>query len=120
MKNLSADIKQIYHDERFMFVLMIFNFILSVILFIVDIVNLNPSSAVVKTGYGDRCGYRNGSREDILAFSVLAIVFGVFHNFIAIRIFKKRGAGMTKFFLLTTATIIMGTFIVLFRLLEKF
>ncbi len=119
MKNFGSDLKQIYHDERFMFVLMILNLVISIALLIFSIVNLNPSSATVKTGYGDIGGYRSGSWFDMISFSIIAIVFGVFHNLIAIRIFKKRGAGMTKFFLLTTTALILGAFIVFLRLLEK-
>lgn len=119
MKTIGADLKQIYHEERFMLVLMMLNLFAALALFIFSVVNLNPASAVVKTGYGDIGGYRSGSWLDMLAFPLLAITLGVFHNLIAIRIFKKRGAGMTKFFLLTTTMLIAGTFIVLLRLLEK-
>lgn len=119
MKDLATVIKKIYHEERFMFVLMIFNTVLAIALFVVSIVNLNPSSAVVKVGYGDIGGYRSGSWADMLVFPILAIIFGVFHTLIAIRIFKKRGAGMTKFFLITTSALILGAIVVLLRLLEK-
>ena len=117
MKDLVTDFKQIYNEERFMFILMIFNTILSVILLIISLVNLNPSSAVVKVGYGDLDGYRSGSWIDLLAFPIFAIILGIFHNLIAARIFKKRGAGMTKFFLIATTALIVGAGIVLFRLL---
>ena len=103
-----------------MLVLMLLNLIASTVLLIFSIVNLNPSIAVVKIGYGDIGGYRSGSWVDMIAFPILAIILGVFHNLIAIRIFKKRGAGMAKFFLLTTTILIAGAFIVLLRLLEKF
>ena len=120
MKDFNVEIiKRIYKEERFMFALMIFNVISSIALFITGVINLNPSAAVVKIGYGDIGGYRSGSWADMLAFPVLAIIFGIFHNFIAIRIFKKRGAGMAKFFLITTTALIFGTIIVLLRLLEK-
>ena len=120
MKTFSIDLKQIYHSERFMLVLMLLNLIASTVLLIFSIVNLNPSIAVVKIGYGDIGGYRSGSWVDMIAFPILAIILGVFHNLIAIRIFKKRGAGMAKFFLLTTTILIAGAFIVLLRLLDKF
>lgn len=119
MKDFGDIIKQIYQEERFMFVLMIFNSVLSIALFVLAIVNLNPAAAVVKIGYGDIGGYRSGSWADMLTFPLLAIIFGVFHNLIAVRIFKKRGAGMTKFFLIATTALILGTGIVLLRLLEK-
>lgn len=119
MKDFGDLIKQIYREERFMFILMIFNSVLSIVLFVIGVVNLNPSAAVVKVGYGDIGGYRSGSWADMLTFPILAIIFGIFHNLVAVRIFKKRGAGMTKFFLITTTVLIIGAGIVLLRLLEK-
>lgn len=119
MKTLGADLKKIFYEERLMFVLIIINILLSIALLIFSLVNLNPNVAVVKVGYGDIGGYRSGSWVDMFAFSILAIIFGAFHNLIAIRVYKKRGAGMAKFFLITTAALIAGTFVVLLRLLEK-
>lgn len=119
MKDLGDTIKQVYTEERFMFILIIVNLILSVALFVISIINLNPAAAVVKIGYGDIGGYRSGSWADMLAFPILSIVFGIFHAMIALRVFKKRGSGMTKFFLITTTALILGTGIILLRLLEK-
>ena len=119
MKNFKENVAQIYQNERFMFILMIINLLLSIALLIYSLVTLNPGSAVVKIGYGDIGGYRDGSWFDMLSFSILAIILGVFHNFIAVRIFQKRGAGMTKFFVITTTVLIIGTFIVLFRILKE-
>jgi hypothetical protein len=117
MKNLGTDFKTIYQYERFMLILMILNFLISTALLVIGILNLNPSSAVVRTGYGDIGGYRSGSWTDMIAFPILAIIFGIFHNFIAVNIFKKRGTGMAKFFLLTTTMLIVGAIITLLRLL---
>ncbi len=119
MKEFAEDLKTIYRQERWLLALMIINAILAIVLIVVSLINLNPGSSVVKTGYGDIGGYRDGIWTDMLAFPILAIVFGVFHNFIALRIFHKRGGGLTKFFLITTTTLIIGTFIVLIRLLKE-
>ena len=116
MKPITEDIKQIYRSERVMLIVMILNFLGAAALFVLSIMSLNPDSAVVKIGYGDIGGYRNGSWNDMLTFPILAIILGVLHNFIALRIFRKRGAGMTKFFVFVTSAIIAGSFIVLFRL----
>ncbi len=116
MKNFAEDLKKLYHHERLTLILVIFNLLFSIALFIFGIIKLNPDSAIVKVGYGDIGGYRNGSWADMLTFPILAIIFGIFHNFIALRIFEKRGAGMTKFFLLTTTALIAGAFILLLRL----
>ena len=116
MKNFVEDLKSIYFNERLTLVLMILNLLGSIALFIVGVIRLNPESAVVKIGYGDIGGYRSGSWADMLVFPIIAIIFGILHNLIALRVYEKRGAGMTKFFLITTSILIIGAFIVLFRL----
>lgn len=119
MKYFGEDFKKIYQTERGIIVLMAANLILSVALLIFSIVNLNPNSSVVKIGYGDIGGYRDGVWMDMLTFPLLAITFGVLHNLLTLRIFHKRGGGMAKFFLVTTTTLILGTFLVLIRLLGE-
>ena len=119
MKDFKVDIKRIYKEERLMLMMMILNFLASVALFIFSLIKINPASSVIKVGYGDIGGYRDGSWTDLIAFPLLAILFGILHNFIAVRVYHKRGAGMTKFFLITTTVLIVGTFIVLTRLVQE-
>ena len=116
MKHFVEDLKQIYHQERLMLVFGILNILGSIALLIFSLIKLNPESAIVKIGYGDIGGYRNGSWADMLTFPLFALIFGVFHTFIALRIYEKRGAGMAKFFLIMTAGLILGAFVVLIRL----
>ena len=99
-----------------MLIIMILNFLASLALAIYSFIKINPASSVIKVGYGDIGGYRSGSWTDMLTFLILAVILGIFHNIIALRIYHKRGAGMTKFFLLTTSLLIIGAFIVLARL----
>lgn len=121
MKTFAADFKKIYQTERGIILLIILNLLIATALLIFSIINLNPNAAVVKIGYGDIGirGYRDGTWTDMIAFPLLAINFGVLHSLLAIRIFHKRGSGMTKFFLLTTTMLILGTFLVLIRLLGE-
>ncbi len=119
MKTFKTDLVSIYHTERGALFLMIINFLLALALFIFSITNLNPNASVVKIGYGDIGGYRDGTWMDLLAFPILAIIFGAMHNLLATRIFHKRGGGMTKFFLLITTALILGSFLVLIRLLGE-
>lgn len=119
MKDFLESIKELYSKDRLVLILMGLNVILALALLIFALVNLNPASAVVKIAYGDIVGYVNGSWWDMLAYPLLAIIFGFLHSVIAVRIYKKRGAGMAKFFLAATAGLILGTFIVLLRLLER-
>lgn len=115
----TEDIKKIYSEERIMLVLMILNILGALALFIFSITTINPNVSVVKIGYGDIGGYRDGSWVDFFAFPLLAIIFGVFHSLIALNVFHKRGAGMAKFFLLITTALIIGTFIVLIRITNE-
>lgn len=119
MKTYLEDFKTIYREERWTLVLMILNFIFSIVLFVYSIINLNPNDVVVKIGYGDIGGYRDGIWADMLVFPIIAVIFGVLHTLIAVKLFHRRGAGMTKFFLITTTLLIAGAFIVLIRLLKE-
>lgn len=119
MKEYKEDFQKLYQNERLTLVMMIVNFLMSLALTIVALIRINPNAAVVKVGYGDIGGYRDGSWTDLVAFPLLAILFGVLHSFIAVRIFRKRGAGMAKFFLVTTTALIFGAFIVLIRLVRE-
>lgn len=119
MKDLKEDFQKIYRNERTMLVFMILNLLFSLALLIFGCVKLNPSSSVTKVGYGDIGGYRDGSWTDLIAFPLLALLFGVVHNFIAVRIFHRRGAGMAKFFIVITSLLIAGAFIVLIRLTQE-
>lgn len=119
MKDFKADIKTIYQNERLTIWLMILNLLMAIILMIFSITKLNPASSVVKIGYGDIGGYRDGAWSDLIAFPLLAMLFGLLHNFIAVKIFRKRGAGMAKFFLVVTMVLTVGTFIVLARLTQE-
>ena len=119
MKTFKEDFLKIYQNERGIMLLMILNLIIAIILFVFSIIHLNPNASVIKVGYGDIGGYRDGTWFDMLVFPLLALIFGIFHNLLTLRIFHKRGSGMAKFFLLITTTLIFGTFLVLIRLLGE-
>ena len=119
MKRFKEDFIEIYQNERGLLLFMLLNLVLSIALFVFAVIRINPNSAVVKIGYGDIGGYRDGTWENMLAFPILAVVFGILHGFLALRIFRKRGSGMAKFLLLTTTVLILGTFLVYVRLLKE-
>ena len=119
MKTIKEDFIELYRNERGIILLMIINFILAAGVCVFAIIRLNPSSPVVKIGYGDIGGYRDGSWFDMFAFPLLAIPFGAIHTLLATRIYHQRGSGMTKFFLLVTTCLIIGTLLVLIRLLKE-
>lgn len=119
MKDYKEDFKKIYQTERLTLVMMILNLLAALALAILGLTKLSPNASVIKVGYGDIGGYRDGSWTDMIAFPLLAILFGVLHSFIAVRIFRRRGAGMAKFFLVTTTVLLVGAFIVLLRLTQE-
>ena len=119
MKNIKTDFIKIYQTERGILLLMIFNAFASLALLNFSIITLNPEAPVVRVGYGDIGGYRDGTWIGLLTFPILALIFGIFHNILTLRIFHKRGAGMAKFFLITTSCLILGTALVLIRLLGE-
>lgn len=116
MKTAREDFTKICQTEKGILILMIANLLLAVILIAYSIINFNPNAAVVKIGYGDIGGYRDGTWVDILAFPLFALILGVLHSILALRIFHKRGSGMAKLFLLVTTVLILGTFLALSRI----
>ena len=112
MKTLKEDFIKAYQNERGIIVFIIINFLLSIGLLVFSLINLNSNSSVVKIGYGDIGGYRDGTWFDMLAFPIIAVVFGVLHGLLALRIFHKRGG-------MATTSLIIETFLVIIRLLGE-
>ena len=50
---------------------------------------------------------------------MFAVLFGVLHNFLAIKIFDKHGKGFAKAVAMITTGLILGTIIVMRRLLGE-
>ena len=133
MKNLRENLGVVYREHRGLFVMMIFVALLSFLFLIFSLVTLSPSSAIVKTGYSDigsfagddltgmrsAGGYRDGSWSAMLVFPLFALIIGVLHNLIAIRLCNARGEGSAKAFLAMSLAILVGALIVLVRLLGE-
>lgn len=133
MKNLRQDLQKIVTEQKGLFLLMILLAILSLIFLTFSLVTLSPSSAVVKVGYGDigsfagegltemrtAGGYRDGSWSTMLTFPILAVIVGLMHNLIAVRLYERRGANTAKAFIILSIAILTGIFIVLLRLLGE-
>lgn len=119
MKSYKEDFIKIVQSERGILLLMILNFLFSLGLAIFALVRLNPNNLVTRIGYGDIGGYREGAWNSQLSFVIAAVLFGILHNILTLKIFHKRGSGMAKFFLLITTMLILGALIVLIRLLRE-
>lgn len=119
MKDLKNVFFEIAKSEKGVFGWMVANFLVGLFVIIFTIFKLNPDSAVVKIGYGDAGGYKDGTWTDLIAFPLLAFVVGTLHSFVAVRIYEKKGAGMAIVFLSMSFLILVGIFIVFLRLLGE-
>ena len=116
MRSLKDTIIKLYYEDRGILVLMAAVFVCALGLFVFALTKLDPNSSVVKVGYGDIGGYRDGGWTSMIAFPVLALLYGFLHNMLALRIYDRRGSGMMKLFLIVTLMLIFGTTLVLLRL----
>ena len=133
MKDLAKDLKEVYVKHRTMFTLMVVVTIFSIILFIYSIVNLHPNASVVKVSYGDigryqggewssmsnSSGYHDGPWQAMLVYPMFALLFGILHNVIALRIFRKKGDKIANIFLAVTIALILFATLILWRLLGE-
>ena len=133
MKDLVKDLKEVYVKHRSMFTLMVVMVVFSIILFIYSMANLHPNASVVKVSYGDigryqggewssmsnSGGYHDGAWQAMLAYPLFALIFGVLHNMIALRIYRKKGDKVASVFLTVTIAMILFTTLTLWRLLGE-
>lgn len=134
MKKKFSDIfKEIYKEHKGLFGGMIFLMIISLVFLVFSLVNLRPTSASVNTGYGDfgsfaggdlvemqnGGGYRTGKWVTMLIFPVFAIIVGVMHSLVAMRLYERRGEGIAKAFVGISVMLIVMAFIILVRLLGE-
>ncbi len=98
--------------------------VMSVVFLIFSLTMLRPQNTVVIVGYGDvygeiaglSGGYRRDSWMNMLAFPALAVIFGVVHNFIALRVYRKYGRDAAMMVVVGTMVLIVGAVAVMLRL----
>lgn len=119
--------REIARKQKGLMIAMIALAAMSLALLIFSLVTLRPQNTVVIVGYGDvygeiaglTGGYRRDSWLNMLAFPILAIVFGVVHNVIAMRVYQKYGKNTALMIIAMTMLLIFGTFVVILRLLGE-
>ena len=119
MEEIKENLKEIikkHHDLRWLMALL---FVGSLGLFITTLVTLNPNVSVTNVGYGDIGGYRTGNWVNMLAFAIFAIILGILHNLLVVKVFRKKGDGLAKVLVVTSIFLLIGAFIVLIRLLGE-
>ena len=126
-------IAEIYKKHRKLFVLMVILLVLSVGLLVFSLLNMKISSSTVHVGYSDigsyqggdftenqgSSGYISGRWIDMVAFPVLAVILGVMHNFIAIKLYKRRGEASVRVFVLISLLVLVSAVLVLWRLTQE-
>ncbi len=133
MKNITENMKKIFESHKGLLTAQVILIVVSIALFVFSLFNLGSSTTVVKTSYGDIGRYQGGEwssmansggyHDDVwterFAFPLLAIIFGVLHNLIAVKIFEKKGSGMAVYFVFFSIMLAVVTFITLVRLLGE-
>lgn len=124
---LKATWMEISRKQKSLMFSMIALLAVAAIFLVVSLVTLRPQGTVVIVGYGDvygemaglSGGYRRSSWLNMLAFPILAVLFGVVHNVIAVRVYRKYGKNTALLVVYATMLTIVGAFIVLLRLLGE-
>ena len=119
--------REIVREQKGLLAAMIGLLVMSLILLVIALVTLRPQTTVVITGYGDvygelaglTGGYRRESWLNMLAFPILALLFGVVHNFLAVRVYQKYGRDAALVLVVVTMLLVVATVLVIFRLLGE-
>ncbi len=118
---LLADFKLVLRKKRDVFAMMIVLCLMNIPLFIAPIVTLDSSLPKMKVRFSDI--YTRVFSQEVwyymLAFSLLAVVLGLGHNLIALRLTKKRGPAVAKLFLGASMMVTVFAFAFLMRILTE-
>lgn len=126
-EGLKATWREICHRQKGLMTLMIVMTVMAALLFVFSLSTLRPHNTVVIVGYGDvygeiagiTGGYRRDSWLNMLAFPILALIYGVLHNLLAIRVYRKYGRDVAVVVVATTMLLILATVLVMTRLLGE-
>ncbi len=119
--------REVCRRQKGVMIAMIVLAVASAILLIFSLTTLRPQSTVVIVGYGDvygeiagiSGGYRRDSWMNMLAFPALALLYGLVHNLLVLRVYRKYGKDAAIVLAVATILLIVGTFVVIFRLLGE-
>lgn len=122
--NFKSTWREVSRKQRGLMIAMIVLLVMSVVFLIFSLTMLRPQNTVVIVGYGDvygeiaglSGGYRRDSWMNVLAFPALAVIFGVVHNFIALRVYRKYGRDAAMMVVVGTMVLIVGAVAVMLRL----
>jgi len=107
MKELAEDFKSIAKKDRNLFWWMTIDFLLSLWLFLIPIMNLNSGRAKIWAWYSDITSYGQSDWWYLLSFSIIAFTLGVGHILLAARLYTKRGKDTARLFLAISMIVII-------------
>jgi hypothetical protein len=116
MKEIVTNFKKIYAHDRWLIVAMAFLFLFSFVLIALTFFALRPNSVMIRTGYADIGGYRDGQWQYLLSFMILGFITGVIHNILAAKIYGKKGSGATALFIFVSIGLVFLAGIYLFKI----
>lgn len=100
MKELAEEIKTIWKKDRGLFWWIAVQFLIATVLFVLPIINLNPSKPKVYARYSDISnGYSSDDWWYLISFSIIALTLGIGHNLLSIKLYTKRGKDIARLFL---------------------
>ena len=133
MKNIGVGAKKIFREDRGLLVLMVILFLMGLELVLHTLFHFKVGVTSMYIGYSDSGkfsggdylslwnsgGYRTGGWVDMAVFIILGIIFGVFHNIMAMKIYERRGKGYTRGFVVISMIVCSVAFVTLARLLGE-
>lgn len=119
--------KEVSRKQKGLVIAMGIVVLMSIALLVFSFTALRPQNTVVIVGYGDvygeiagiSGGYRRDSWVNMLAFPILAVVYGVVHNLLVLRVYRRYGKDTALMVAVATMLLIVGTFVILLRLLGE-
>lgn len=119
--------KEVSRKQKGLVIAMGIVVLMSIALLVFSFTALRPQNTVVIVGYGDvygeiagiSGGYRRDSWVNMLAFPILAVVYGVVHNLLVLRVYRRYGKDTALMVAVATVLLIVGTFVILLRLLGE-
>lgn len=125
--SLSSTWREVARKQKPLMIAMIVLLVVSAILLIFSLTTLRPQNTVVIVGYGDvygeiagiSGGYRRDSWMNMLAFPVLALIYGLIHNVMILKVYRKYGRDAAMMVAVASILLVVGTFVVIFRLLGE-
>ena len=119
--------REICRKQKGLMVAMIIMVVMAVVLLMFALITLRPKNNIVIVGYGDvygeiaglSGGYRRDNWLNMLAFPILALVFGVLHSLITLRLYQRYGKQTPMVMVGVTMLLIASTFVVIWRLIGE-